>query len=79
MDVMTKLQGLLREELGLSEAQVQPDQRLSDHGVDSLAAIEMMFSLEKSFEVRLPDEGDPPETVAELAALLQDALAAQVK
>jgi acyl carrier protein len=76
---MIKLQGLLREELGLTEAQVQPDQRLSDHGIDSLATVELMFSLEKAFDVNLSDQAGTPQTVADLATFLQNALATQVK
>jgi acyl carrier protein len=79
MDVLTKVQALLRDELGLEASQVQPEQRLAEQGIDSLAAIEMMFSLEKAFDVRLPETGDLPETVADLAALVETALGAQAK
>jgi len=75
MDILEKVQAIMRKELGLTEAQVQADQQLIAIGVDSLTGFELMFALEKAFDLQLPDTPEMPETVAGVAELVRTALA----
>jgi acyl carrier protein len=78
MQDMQTLQ-LLREYL-LRKASIDPgkvtlEARLDDIGVDSLVLIDLMFELEESLNVRVPNLDTRPATVAELVDLF-DALSA---
>jgi len=47
---------LLATFLKLPLARLQPDTRLDELGVDSLAAVELIFEIEERFGVRVPSE-----------------------
>ena len=47
---------LLATFLKLPPARLQPDTRLDDLGLDSLAAVELIFEIEERFSVRVPNE-----------------------
>ena len=63
-------------------SQVQPEATLEQLGLDSLALMEFVFAVEDRFEVRIPEERlDPRQagvTLAHLAGLIDDAVAARV-
>ena len=70
MNTYDELIGLLASEFGLDPATLDPDKRLAQYGLDSLALVELMFTVEEHFHVDLPNDGTPFETLAELAALI---------
>ena len=47
---------LLASFLKLPPARLQPDTRLDELGLDSLAAVELIFEIEERFGVRVPSE-----------------------
>ncbi|MDX3225229.1 phosphopantetheine-binding protein [Streptomyces sp. ME19-01-6] len=63
------LRSLLR---GLSDdAPLQPEQNLAAVGLDSMASVELLLELEKTFAIEVPDELLQPATFATAGALWQ--------
>ena len=50
---------------------------LSELGVESLSMIEFMFELETAFDIQFSNEGTPPQTVGDIVAVVEAALAAK--
>lgn len=68
MTTLQTVQRLLVEEFELAAAQVTPEAKLAELGVDSLATIEFMFRLEEEFKIDLGEDQPVVETVADVAA-----------
>jgi acyl carrier protein len=75
MQTLELLRQYLQNKASIDPAKVTPEARLEDIGVDSLILIDLMFELEESLNVRVPDMDSRPTTVAELIDLF-DALSA---
>lgn len=75
MELLPKIQSMLQEQFGLTAEQVQPEKTLADLGIESLSVIEFMFELENAFGIEFSQEGAPPRTVADLVALVTEAVA----
>ncbi len=58
---------MLVEEFGLTQEQVQPESKLEELGVDSLATVEFMFMLEDKFDLKMTGEPVPLKTVGDIA------------
>lgn len=62
---------------------IQPDTRLQDLGLDSLAMMEFVFAVEDLHHLRIPeDQLDPRQaelTLADLCRALDDAIAQQAR
>lgn len=74
-DVLTDVQALLQKHFSLAPDQVEPEQKLADLGVDSLSTIEFMFELENAFGISLTDFRGSLDTVGDIAAMVEGALA----
>lgn len=74
---LPQIQQMLQEHFSLSPEKVLPGQTLADLGIDSLAAIEFMFSLEDAFGVSLSEERGELRTVADIVAVVEKARAVQ--
>jgi acyl carrier protein len=75
MQTLELLRDYLQRKASIEPQKVVPDARLEDLGIDSLMLIDLMFELEESLNVRIPDMDTRPATVAELIKIF-DALAA---
>jgi acyl carrier protein len=51
-----RVRGIVAAYLKVPPEQIQLDTRLSDIGLDSLGALELVFEIEEAFKVRIPDE-----------------------
>jgi acyl carrier protein len=75
------ISAVLTDKFHVDKALVRPDATLEQLGLDSLALMEFVFATEDRFDVRIPEERlDPRQagvTLARLAALLEEALAAR--
>ncbi len=67
---------LFAETFGISQEQLQPDATLESLGLDSLAVIEFLFQVEDKFNVRIPDQPNPPQTLGEMVQLIAPLLPA---
>jgi acyl carrier protein len=79
MQTLELLREYLQKKASIDPAKVTPEARLEDIGVDSLILIDLMFELEESLNVRVPDIDTRPTTVAELTQLFDSLSAPQLK
>lgn len=75
--ILSRVQGLLAEHFTLTAAQVSPEQRLADLGIDSLSAIEFLFVLEDAFSISLSDQRGNLEKIADLVVVVENCLSAK--
>ena len=69
-DTLATIQNVMAAELDLAIADLNPARSLDELGVDSLGIIELMFTLEDTFGVRMGDERVPLHTVQDIADLV---------
>ena len=56
MTTLQSLQAILKANFHLSPEVLQPDVRLEDLAIDSLAVVEVLFAVEDEFKVKVPSE-----------------------
>ncbi|NMM09697.1 MAG: acyl carrier protein [Polaromonas sp.] len=66
----TDLVALFAETFGISEEKLLPEATLESLGLDSLAVIEFLFQIEDKFGIQIPDQANPPRTLAEMMQLI---------
>ena len=54
---MTKVQGIIAEQLGTDVEKIGSDVKFVDLGADSLDTVEIMMALEEEFDITLDEEG----------------------
>jgi acyl carrier protein len=62
---------------GIEAAKVVPEALLADLGVDSLMMLELVFEFEDRFGIALPENLKSPQTVGEMATLMDGLIASQ--
>ncbi len=55
-DIEEKLLTIIRNEKTLPPGQLDPDRPLSEVGVDSLDALNILFAIEETFGISVPDD-----------------------
>lgn len=73
--ITARVQTLLRERFDLGAEQLVPDRPLEELGIDSLAAIELLFDLEQEFDITFSDERSPIRTICDVAVMVERELA----
>jgi len=79
MQTIELLRQYLETKASIDPAKVVPEARLVDIGIDSLILMDLMFELEESLNVRVPDVDTQPKTVSELTQVFDSLAAAQLK
>lgn len=74
-DTLSRIQAMLAEQYQLPPEKLQPEQLLAELGIDSLTTIEFMFKLEDEYAIRLSQERGDINTIADIAKLVDGALA----
>lgn len=77
MKTIDKLTDLICEKFEINKSVLQPDLPLSEYGLDSLALAELLFTIEDDFDVKFPDRPEHINTLAELAASIDELRASQ--
>ena len=55
--LLEKVRGVVAEQLGVDVADVLPDASITDDlGADSLDVVELVMSLEETFDIEVPDD-----------------------
>jgi acyl carrier protein len=75
-DVAGELKEIMAARLGLPAEQLVPEARLVDDlGLDSLDAVELAISVERKFDIEVPEEElTKLKTVADMVALVESRL-----
>lgn len=71
------VQRILAAEIDSKPEDLEPDRKLDELGLDSLAVIEAMFRLESELKIQMPQEQVPLSTVRDVAELAERLLAAR--
>ena len=77
MKAIELIREFLHERLAADPAAVVPEAVLVDLGVDSLMMLELMFEFEDRFAIKLESDLKAPQTVGELATLMEALIAQQ--
>lgn len=64
---------ILKEEGGLDGADITPESKLSDLGLDSLAIVEGVMACEDEFGIEI-DADEAPETVGDIVNIIEPLL-----
>ena len=76
MNTLEVLQTILVRDYKIPVEKIAPDAPLESLGIDSLGLLELMFTIEDRFEVKIP--GDPPNnlvTVRDVVAYIDGLIA----
>jgi acyl carrier protein len=55
MDTLKRIKKIVLEKIDIQEDMLTPDATLEGLGLDSLDKVELMFSLEEEFKIKIPD------------------------
>lgn len=69
------IRDLVVQRFGLREEELSPDRPLATLGLDSLAVIELVFQLETSLDISVPELPPGIETVSQLAEFIDGIVA----
>jgi acyl carrier protein len=75
MSSLAALQALIEDKYGLDAATLDPHASMRAAGIDSLALVEFLFEVEDRLGVAVPDKHGNVDTLAQLAAVLDEAKA----
>ena len=70
MSSLKELQDLIQEKYGIDPATLDPNASMRGAGIDSLALVEFLFEVEDRFAISVPDQYSNIDTLAELAAVV---------
>ena len=81
MTTLQTVQAILKKDFDLAPEVLQPEARLEDLAIDSLAVIEVMFEVEEKFGITVPSEPaalqTQMKTVGDLVAYVDKLIAEQ--
>jgi acyl carrier protein len=70
MNTLGTIQQLIAAEADLEVEDLDPSRPLEELGVDSLTVLEVMFKIEETFGIRMPEERVPLRTVQDIVDLV---------
>jgi acyl carrier protein len=71
MDTLELLRDYIKRRVTNPPAEISLDSQLDDIGIDSLTLLSLMFDMEDTLGVRMPDDLPKPQTVGELIAIFE--------
>jgi acyl carrier protein len=69
---MNELLGLIQKAYDIDPSTIDPNQPLSEFGLDSLALAELMFNIEDHFGIDYPESRANVQTLAELVQVVDE-------
>ena len=83
-DVGARVIAIIAEQAVLDVAEVRPEMRLDELGIDSLGMVEAIFAIEESFDISVPFNANEPDksdfdmtSVASVIAAVEGLIARQ--
>lgn len=61
-EIKEKIRTIIAEHLGRQSSELQDDTMLTEFGVESLDAIEIVFAIEEEFGIDIPYNANDPDT-----------------
>ena len=77
MNTLQQVTELIHTKFDIDKATLLPDLPMADYGLDSLSLAELLFTLEEDFNIQFPDHPENIDTLAGLAALIDQLKQAQ--
>ena len=77
MNTLETVQSILADQFKLSAAQLEPDAKLEELGVDSLDLIDLIFKVEDRFNLKIKDDARKLVTIRDLVDYIDELMAAQ--
>ena len=77
MTTLEKTQRFLARRFAISEGEITPERTLQSLGIDSLAALELLFDIEEEFGIRLSHDDQEITTLADLVVVIEQELVRQ--
>ena len=72
-ETLTKVQGIIAEQLGTDVEKIGSDVKFVDLGADSLDTVELVMALEEAFDIEIPDEAaEGIATVGDAVKYIED-------
>ena len=71
MTTVQKTQRFLARRLEIDEGEITPERTLESLGIDSLAALELLFDVEDEFAIRLSHGDEKITTVGDLLVVVE--------
>lgn len=75
-ETVHELQAIISERFGVPRDDLDPDRPMEDFGLDSLGVIELMFSIEDHYGIKVPEQGPEDARTLNQLALWVDSLRA---
>lgn len=76
-DPQGDIKAMIAQHFDIDIARLAPDTDIAGLGIDSLSMIEFMFQVEEKFHIQMADTRVPLNTVADVIAEIERALAAR--
>ena len=70
MDTLKAIQQLIAAEAEVKPEDLDPGRPLDELGIDSLSVLQVMFEIEDTFGIKMPDERVPIRTVQDIADIV---------
>ncbi len=77
MQTLDALKKLIQDTFGIDSTTLAADTPLSEYGLDSLSLAELLFTIEEHFDLDFPEDRQDINTLAGLAGLIDELLAAK--
>ncbi len=77
MSSLPALQDLVQNKFGIDPATLDSQTSMREKGFDSLALVEFLFAVEDQFGISIPDEYSSIDTLAQLAEVVDQLVAAK--
>lgn len=72
MSSLAEIQDLVHKKYGIELSAMDPDVSLREHGIDSLTLVEFLFEVEDHYGISIPAKYSEVDTLAGLAAAVDE-------
>ena len=77
MSSLEEIQALIQKKYGIEPSTLDPHASLREHGIDSLTLVEFLFTVEDHYGISVPEKYSDVDTLAALAAAVDEIRASQ--